>query len=467
MWRGHMADGEGDVWAAITSSFFDVLELGKVSCVAIFILSFSRDGLKENTEDLFATKDPSDSGEQEVNQLDREVDPEALLPGREGFEVGYNSEEYFRKEMEHTLFAINQVRGNKLNATRVGQIAEEFLIPDLVDVRMLVAGQMASNPHGSSVAFHPAFLEIGARLPLHWTGGDDWWFLASYDKQGGEPLIAGLPSSNKEWKKSWFVASGNWGKDFQLGGLKQSVRSVFNLPSCRGSVFPGKSLWILRGRTYRGRGRFRRPRGIYTFLSDQNLHRIDIIHELSEDGFRISENNLEKKRKLTEIGKKRMEGKGKGIEGATKRRRIVDPTPPIVIPLDQLATNKPTEPTISLGLGEVEKESPPTNYGDPSSVGYNLNQCPIIPDNGIEFLCSYAKNMLRSREATIFGKMSTADRIWQSTGSLWQALGNLLDTEKKYEMVKDVNSKPKAECRKKHERSMQYYLSTTKDQANR
>ena len=164
--------------------------------------------------------------------------------------------------MDHTRFVINHVRENKMSVgRRIGLIAAEFSILDSVGMRMPLSGELASNPHGTAVAFHPAFLEIGARLPLHpyirricqefmiapaqlnpnawrvvigmyalWrslgflaptlrevghcysfrphrAGGDGWWALASYDKQGVEPLITGLPSSNKEWKKSWFVAT--------------------------------------------------------------------------------------------------------------------------------------------------------------------------------------------------------------------------------------------------------------------
>ncbi|KAI9162395.1 hypothetical protein LWI28_026850 [Acer negundo] len=34
--------------------------------------------------------------------------------------------------------------------------------------------------------------------------------LACRDKQDDKPLITRLPSSNNEWKKTWFVAEGNW-----------------------------------------------------------------------------------------------------------------------------------------------------------------------------------------------------------------------------------------------------------------
>ena len=247
----------------------------------------------ESTRSVFAARDDPVDNEPEVSKPGDErgggggelpVDPESLLPGREGYEAGYNSEEFFRYSMDHSRFAVNHIGVNRMTAIRISQIATEFSIPDSVGMRMPAVGELASNPMGVAVAFHPAFLEIGARLPLHpyirrvlrecsvapaqlnpnawrvvigmfalWrrlgfpeptlreirhcysfrphrAGGDGWWALASFDKQGGEPLITGLPTSNKEWKKSWFVAAGDWGKDLHFGGRRQSVRSVFNLP---------------------------------------------------------------------------------------------------------------------------------------------------------------------------------------------------------------------------------------------
>ncbi|KAI9169783.1 hypothetical protein LWI28_017607 [Acer negundo] len=214
---------------------------------------------------------PGVSGGEEGRVSDQ-VDSEVLLLGREGHEASYNSKEYFRYDMDHMRFIINHVGGNKLNVTRISQIAKEFSISDTVGMRMPLEGEKVSNPNGVSVAFHPAFLEIGARLPFHpyaskvlydfmlasaqlnpngwrimigmyslWRNlgfstltfreiahcyifrphrlrGDSWWSLACCYKQGGEPLITGLPFSNKEWKKSWFVVTGDWGKDIQLGG---------------------------------------------------------------------------------------------------------------------------------------------------------------------------------------------------------------------------------------------------------
>ncbi|TXG64453.1 hypothetical protein EZV62_011447 [Acer yangbiense] len=55
-------------------------------------------------------------------------------PSTEELQEGYNSEDFVREEIDHTRIPKEEER--------------------------------ASNPKGKSVAFHPAFLEIGARLPL-------------------------------------------------------------------------------------------------------------------------------------------------------------------------------------------------------------------------------------------------------------------------------------------------------------
>ena len=97
----------------------------------------------------------------------------------------------------------------------------------------------------------------------------------------------------------------------------------------------------------------------------------------------------------------------------------VGPNPPDAIPLDRFVVDKPPVPVVSLETEEIEG-GPPTYYTNPPAFEFDASQSPITPENGINFFCSYAKNMLRSREATIFGKMSTVDMIRQSTGNIWQ-----------------------------------------------
>ena len=140
-----------------------------------------------------------------------------------------------------------------------------------------------------------------------------------------------------------------------------------------------------------------------------------------------------------------MEGKGKGVEeGVKKKRRVITglsmlpaktpskgntprqgtipeadgavtvskaaPTPPEGVPIQPSSVGRLPPPVISLESDEVG-EGVPTYYGDPPAFNFDPTQSPITPENGVEFLCSYGKNMLRSKESTIFGKMSTADRI--------------------------------------------------------
>ena len=239
-----------------------------------------------STRSAFGEADRSEAGSPEVQQVREDYQVPQVGTGRL---EGYNSEEFARDSIDHPRFAINHVRENRIDEAKLKKIAMEFSIPRSVGLRIPREGEKASNPVGSAVAFHPAFLEIGARLPLqpyirrvlreigiapaqlnpnawrivigmyslwrsmkypdptfaeighcyslysHKSGGDGWWALACKDKRDGEPLITGLPSSNKEWKKTWFVAGGNWGKDLQLGGRHQRVRSVFNFPGVWGS----------------------------------------------------------------------------------------------------------------------------------------------------------------------------------------------------------------------------------------
>ena len=162
------------------------------------------------------------------------------------------------------------------------------------------------------------------------------------------------------------------------------------------------------------------------------------------------------------LGKKRMEGKGKGVDNSGKKKRKIAqgltlfkptsasrgkspmdldevvtisaraPTAPTAIPVntsgvilleekttDGVAVEKTLDATTSMGSEDTEG-GVPFSYSNPPAIGYDPTQGPITPENGVEFLCSYGKNMLRSRESCLFGKMSTVDRIRQSTGTLWQ-----------------------------------------------
>ena len=103
----------------------------------------------------------------EVEQVWGDVQGGAAEPGFGELWEGYNSEEFVRDEMDHMRFAINLERENKMDQNKLDRIVVEYSIPSSVGLRMPLPGEMASNHEGAFAAFHPAFLEIGVRLPLH------------------------------------------------------------------------------------------------------------------------------------------------------------------------------------------------------------------------------------------------------------------------------------------------------------
>ena len=185
---------------------------------------------------------------------------------------------------------------------------------------------------------------------------------------------------------------------------------------------------------------------------------VSVIIYFCSDGTRLSRLTLGK---LTAVAKQRMASKGKATEAPRKKRRVVsgvsilpaatraatasrEDIPPMVpsvaqtsvggtvsrmghdppegIPLEGAATDRPLAPVISLESEETGERGPPLYYANPHIVEFDPHQSPITPENGVEFLCSYGKNMLRSQESNVFGKMSTVDRIRQSAGNIWQII---------------------------------------------
>ncbi|KAI9197011.1 hypothetical protein LWI28_029025 [Acer negundo] len=141
---------------------------------------------------------------------------------------------------------MNLERANKIDQGKLDKFTVEYSVPTSVGLRLPRTEEQASNPEGFSAAFHLAFLEIGIRLPLQpyvlreigvasaQLNPNAWRVaLACFDKRDGEPLITELPYSNKEWKKTWFISGGEWGKTLRLGGKPQRVRSVFNIPETK------------------------------------------------------------------------------------------------------------------------------------------------------------------------------------------------------------------------------------------
>ncbi|KAI9182075.1 hypothetical protein LWI28_021813 [Acer negundo] len=189
----------------------------------------------------------------------------------------------------------------------------------------------------------PTFLEIAHcyNFYSHKPGGDMWWALACCDKQSGELLITGLPSSNKKWKKTWFVANDDWGKDVQLGGHSQSVHSVFNRLGVMASVdlliflfclcslllsdyCVSAAVWERIPLEDISKAWYVSPsrRHVDVLLDDQNLCDIGFISMLSKVRKKAMERNLEKKRKLATGAKKRTTNKTKDVDPPKKKRQI-------------------------------------------------------------------------------------------------------------------------------------------------
>ena len=119
-----------------------------------------------STRSAFGDADMQDAGSPEVQQIHEGAQESGAGPRTIELREGYNSEELVRGEIDHSRFAINHLRENKVDARKLSRLATEFSIPRTVGMRVPRDGEKASNPEGTSVAFHPAFLEIGARLPL-------------------------------------------------------------------------------------------------------------------------------------------------------------------------------------------------------------------------------------------------------------------------------------------------------------
>ncbi|KAL5846641.1 hypothetical protein ACOSQ3_010165 [Xanthoceras sorbifolium] len=89
---------------------------------------------------------------------------ESSLPS--GITQGYNSEDYYRGQLQFDRFAINHVPKNLINYSKLVLYREEFSIPLEVGLRIPNEGERATDPEPGSAAFHPSFIELGVRLPL-------------------------------------------------------------------------------------------------------------------------------------------------------------------------------------------------------------------------------------------------------------------------------------------------------------
>ncbi|KAL5774280.1 hypothetical protein ACOSP7_011837 [Xanthoceras sorbifolium] len=296
--------------------------------------------------------------------------PESSLPS--GIIQGYNSEDYHRNNLEFSRFAVNRIRENRINNSRLSVFREEFSIPSDVGLRIPNMGEQVSNPEPGCVAIHPAFLEIGMCLPLqpyvrrflrevglapaqlspnswriligmwclwrlngidtdptlseikhcyklvgHARGGDGWWHLSSWTRLSGHSLIIGQPYSNKEWKKTWFVVTTGWGRELTIGGREQRVRSVFGFPGCD-------------------------HRHIDYLLDVQVLASVNIIPEPSSLRLANSKRSFGKKKKLAGKSDKR-KMPDKEVAPSRKRKSVASKRSQRTIPKGSLGAKIPEE----------------------------------------------------------------------------------------------------------------------------
>ncbi|KAL5790718.1 hypothetical protein ACOSQ2_005606 [Xanthoceras sorbifolium] len=90
---------------------------------------------------------------------------ESSLPP--GITQGYNSEDYYRGQLQFDRFAINYVPKNLINHSKLVLYREEFSIPSEVGLRIPNERERATDPKPGSAAIHPPFMELGAKLPFN------------------------------------------------------------------------------------------------------------------------------------------------------------------------------------------------------------------------------------------------------------------------------------------------------------
>ncbi|KAL5816874.1 hypothetical protein ACOSQ3_025252 [Xanthoceras sorbifolium] len=471
--------------------------------------------------------------------------PESSLPP--GIIQGYNSEDYHRTNLEFSRFAVNRIRENRINNSRLSIYREEFSIPSDVGLRIPNMGEQVSNPEPGCVAIHPAFLEIGMCLPLqpyvrrflrevglapaqlspnswriligmwclwrlngidtdptlseikhcyklvgHARGGDGWWHLSSWSRLSGHSLIIGQPSSNKEWKKTWFVATTGWGRELTIGGREQRIRSVFSFPGTWERVHE-KDLTAEEREHINSAWETRSDHRHIDYLLDVRvLASVNIIPEPSSLKLANSKRSFGKKKKLAgksdkgkmpdkEVAPSR-KGKSvaskrprrtlpKGSLGAkipeefikgvsSKRARVTTETSEQVLPeqevlrdADPSSAMPPVPPrggkskagsTESVRRGDKRRRShspsafhrPPMGSGVPptfTSTRPGVSQSSVdaifSPDQSVDFICDNARNFMRSTDPGATGKMSNDDRIRIATGQFYTAIGNFRHQE--------------------------------------
>ncbi|KAL5852862.1 hypothetical protein ACOSQ3_007980 [Xanthoceras sorbifolium] len=253
-----------------------------------------------------------------------------------GMIQSYNSKDYHRDNLEFSRFAVNRIRENRINSTRLSAFGKEFLIPPEVRLRIPNVEEQVSSHEPGYVAIHPAFLEIEMCLPLqpyvrrffreikycyklvcHAPDGNGWWHLSSWTRLAGHSLITGLRSSNKEWKKTWFVATTGWGRKLTISGREQRVRLLFGFPGIWECVHKKDLTVEERDYINTAWGTRSDHRHIDHLLNVRVLASVNIIPEPSSLRLANLKMNFGKKRKLAgKSNKKKMYDK----EAAPSRR---------------------------------------------------------------------------------------------------------------------------------------------------
>ncbi|KAL5762166.1 hypothetical protein ACOSP7_018430 [Xanthoceras sorbifolium] len=171
-------------------------------------------------------------------------------------------------------------------------------------------------------------------------GGDGWWYLASWTKQAGEGFITGLPTSNKEWKKTWFIAT-DCGRELTLGGRPMRVRSVFGFPAVWERVHENQLTPDEHRHVAAAWKAHSRERHVNHLLGDRLLSSLGFIPVPT--ALRLSNAARSKGKKEKLVGKPRgmvssRADKGKALMGAKKSRVMSKSSRGSKIPDDFLKT---------------------------------------------------------------------------------------------------------------------------------
>ncbi|KAL5851148.1 hypothetical protein ACOSQ3_006266 [Xanthoceras sorbifolium] len=331
---------------------------------------------------------------------------------------------------------------------------EEFSIPPEVGLRIPNEGERATDPEPGSAAFHPSFMELGVRLPLqpylrcflrdiglaaaqispngwrvpigmwslwkvlgietdpslaeiqycyklapHTRGGDGWWYLANWTKQAGEGLITGLPTSNKEWKKTWFIAT-NWGRELSLGGRPMRVRSVFGFPAVWERVHENQLTLDERRHVAAAWKTHNRERHVNHLLGDRLL-----------SSFRFIPVPTALRASMETSATDRPE------EGVAEDVRPLKVRPPRFKEVSSEAggglggDQSPSEERVG---GDSFRGPPPMYSQERTPTGQAGFGGPFSQDDSVDFMCSYARNFMRSGDSGGAGKISNDDRKMES-----------------------------------------------------